>query len=296
MPKDDMEAVVTRERLLAGTPVLERRLQPAGVSTALLEGGAGPSVVLLHGGIECGGVYWAPVLSRLAERNHVVVPDAPGLGESDPVARLDDATFAGWLTALIRSTCDDKPMLIAHSLLGSLAARYAAEHDDVLRRLVLYGTPGVGAYRLPLGLVYAAIRFDLDPSQRNMDRFARWAFLDPARTRARDPEWLDAFLAYNLSRASVPHVKRTMRRLIRTGTKQVFDTELERIEVPTDLVWGGHDRMVPLRVGEAARSRHGWPLHAIADAGHVPHIEQPEAFLAALRPALDTLTEEEEAA
>jgi 2-hydroxymuconate-semialdehyde hydrolase len=144
--------------------------------------------------------------------------------------------------------------------------------------------------------MYAAIRFDLDPSQRNMDRFARWAFLDPARTRARDPEWLDAFQAYNLSRGSVPHVKRTMRRLIRTCTKQVFDTELERIEVATDLVWGRHDRMVPLRVGQAARSRHGWPLHVIDDAGHVPHIEQPDAFVAALRIALDTLTDEEEAA
>ena len=285
-----------RERLLTGMPVVERRVQVAGVSTAILEGGAGPPVVLLHGGIECGGVYWAPVLSRLAERHRLVVPDVPGLGESEPVARLDVETFADWLTGLIRSTCDERPMLVAHSLLGSLAARYAARHSDSLRRLAIYGTPGVGPYRLPPGLMAAAILFDLRPSQRNLDRFARWAFLDPDLIRRRDPEWLEAFDAYNLARGAVPHVKRTMRHLIRTCTKRVPDTELQRIRIPTDLVWGRHDRMVSLRVAETASSTHAWALHVIAGAGHVPHIEQPDAFLAALRPALEALTEKEAAA
>lgn len=285
-----------RARLLAGMPVTDRRVQLAGVSTAVLEGGDGPPVVLLHGGIECGGVYWAPVISRLAESHRLVVPDVPGLGESEPLARMDDAAFADWFAALIRLTCDEKPTLIAHSLLSSLAARFAARNGDLLRRLVLYGAPGIGPYRLPPGLMVAAIRFDLRPSERNNARFARWAFLDPDRTRQQDPEWYDAFMAYGLSRGAVPHVKRTMRRLIKVGTKQIADAELQRIEVPTDLLWGGHDRMVPLRVGEAASSTLGWPLHVIDDAGHVPHIEQPEAFLEALRPALETLTEEEAAA
>ena len=45
----------TRQRLLADVDVTERRLRLAGVSTAVLEGGEGPPLVLLHGGIECGG-------------------------------------------------------------------------------------------------------------------------------------------------------------------------------------------------------------------------------------------------
>ena len=70
-----------------------------------------------------------------------------------------------------------------------------------------------------------------------------------------------------------------MRQLIRSGTKQVPDAELRRIRSPTGLVWGRHDRFVPLAVAEEASARLGWPLHVIDDAGHVPHIEQPEAFL-----------------
>lgn len=89
-----------RRRLLAGIPVTERRFDLAGVSTVVLEGGIGPPMVLLHGGIETGGVYWAPVMSRLAESYRLVVPDVPGLGESEPVARLDEEVFAEWCAAL----------------------------------------------------------------------------------------------------------------------------------------------------------------------------------------------------
>ena len=65
--------------------------------------------------------------------------------------------------------------------------------------------------------------------------------------------------------------------------RQISDADLARIDVPTTLLWGRHDRMVPLSVGEAAAERHGWLLHVIDRAAHVPHIEQPHAFLEALR-------------
>jgi pimeloyl-ACP methyl ester carboxylesterase len=280
---DDDES---RRRLLAGLPVTERRLEVAGVSTGLLEGGHGPPMVLLHGGIETGGVYWAPVMSRLAENYRLVVPDVPGLGESEPIDRLDAGSFAEWFSALLRLTCDEKPTVISHSLDGSLAALFATQHGDLVRGLVLYGAPGIGHYRMPLGLLVTAIRFDLRPSERNNARFADWAFLDPDRTRRRDPEWYDTFMAYGLSRGAVPHVKRTMRQLVKAGSKQISDAELRSIEVPMALIWGRRDRMVPLRIAELASSKFGWPLYVVDDVGHVPHIEQPEAFLGALRAAL----------
>jgi pimeloyl-ACP methyl ester carboxylesterase len=269
-----------RERMLAGLPVAERRLEVAGVATAVLEGGDGPPLVLLHGGIECGGPVWAPVLALLAERHRVVVPDLPGLGESDPVDRLDPATFADWFTALFRLTCDDRPAVVAHSLGGSLAARFATQHGELLERLVIYAAPGVGCYRMPLGLRVTAIRFALRPTERNAERFDRWAFFDFDGVRERDAEWFAAFGADSLARARVPHVRRTMRQLIETGTNQV--PGLERLEVPTALLWGRHDRFVPLALAEAARERLGWPLQVIEAAGHVPHIEQSDAFLEAL--------------
>jgi 2-hydroxymuconate-semialdehyde hydrolase len=268
---------MTRERLLAGLPVRERRVDAAGVATVVLEGGAGPPLLLLHGGIECGGVYWAPVLARLAASHRVVVPDAPGLGESAPFDRFDDERFARWLHELIDLTCEARPTLVAHSLLGTLAARFAA-HGDSLARLVVYAAPGIGRYRMPLGLRVVATRFALRPNERNGARFERYALFDRERTRRRDPAWFDSFGAYTLSRARVPHVKRTMRALLDIGTARVPDAELRRIGIPATLLWGRCDRMTPPALARAASTRLGWPLHVVDSAAHVPHLEQPGAF------------------
>ncbi|MEP6527289.1 MAG: alpha/beta hydrolase [Nocardioidaceae bacterium] len=270
-----------RERLLEGVPVTERQVHLAGVTTTVLEGGQGSPLVLLHGGIESGGVYWAPVISRLAESHRVVVPDLPGLGESAPAPRLDAEFFADWFAQLFQVTGMDKPTVIAHSLLGSMDSRFAAEHSDLLGRLVIYAAPAIGPYRVPLGLMVIAIRFSLRPTERNSERFNSWGFHDFDRARRRDPEWYGAWDDYVRERGAVPHVKRTMRRLIKTETKQIPEVELRNISCPTALLWGRHDRFVSLQVGESASDRFGWPLHVVEETGHVPHIERPGAFLRA---------------
>ena len=147
---------------------------------------------------------------------------------------------------------------------------------------MIYAAPGIGPYRMPLGLRVVAIRFMLRPTARNAERFDRWAFFDFDQVRERDPGWFEAFSAYTRARATVPHVKRAMRQLIRAGTKQVTDAELRRIAVPTTLLWGRHDRFVSLTLAEDASARLGWPLDVIDDAGHAPHIERPDAFVDAL--------------
>jgi 2-hydroxymuconate-semialdehyde hydrolase len=248
----------------------------------VLEAGEGPPMILLHGGIETGGVYWAPVIRQLAEHYRVIVPDSPGLGASLQLARMDAGAFSVWLTDLIGQTCSEKPVLVAHSLNGSLAAQFGASHGDLLERLVVSGAPGIVRYRPPLRFVLTGIRFSIRPTEKNNARFAEWAFLDTVRTRSLDPGWYDAFMAYGLSRGRVREVKRTMRQLVKAGMRRISEPELKSIDVPVSLIWGRHDRMVPLRIAESAHATFGWPLHVIEDAGHVPHIEQPDAFLQAL--------------
>src|SRR5688572_33174009 len=63
-----------RRQLLAGLPVTERRLQLAGISTAVLEGGEGPPVVLLHGPM-ANATHWMRVIPGLAATHRVIVPD-----------------------------------------------------------------------------------------------------------------------------------------------------------------------------------------------------------------------------
>jgi pimeloyl-ACP methyl ester carboxylesterase len=274
-------SVHLRDRMLAGLPP-SRTVDVAGVSTAVVEAGDGPPLLLLHGGIECGGAMWAPVLAQLAQHHRVVAPDVPGLGESAPLDRLDADSFGRWLTGVAELTGLTHPTVVAHSLIGSLVARVATRDAEVINRLVVYAAPAVGPYRMPLRLRYVAIRFAIRRTPRNAERFDRFALLDLDATRRRDPEWYEAFDAYTRARSRESHVKKTMRQLIATQTKPIADIELTRIDVRTTLLWGRHDRMVPLAVGEAAAARHGWPLRVIDHAAHAPHIEQPDAFVEAL--------------
>ena len=67
-----------------------------------------------------------------------------------------------------------------------MAARFASQHADQLRRLVLYAVPAIGNHRWPLRFVLAATRFDLRPSERNAERLDRWFLHDLDATRRRN--------------------------------------------------------------------------------------------------------------
>ncbi|WCN05168.1 alpha/beta fold hydrolase [Streptomyces sp. M92] len=126
-----------RDLLVAAMPLTERRLQLTTVSTAVLEGGDGSSVVLLHGQGEFGAV-WIRVITDLARSHRVIVPDLPGHGESVVNdGRIDNETVLTWLGELIDQTCPgEPPVLVGHLLGGAIAARYAVRHGDHLSHLV----------------------------------------------------------------------------------------------------------------------------------------------------------------
>src|SRR5215218_5127279 len=71
-----------RARLLAAIPATERRLEFAGVSTAVLDGGDGPPVVMLHGGGQFAAT-WIRVIPTLMTTHRVIAPDLPGHGASE---------------------------------------------------------------------------------------------------------------------------------------------------------------------------------------------------------------------
>jgi pimeloyl-ACP methyl ester carboxylesterase len=277
-----------RRRVLAGAPVTERRVDLAGVSTAVLESGDGPPVVLLHGQGGWSGM-WLPVMGDLMATHRVIAADLPGLGASElPDGPPDAAGVLAWLGALIQDSCPAPPVLVGASLGASIAARFAIAHPDRVAGLVLVDAGSLGRFRPAPGVLLALVRFLARPSERTQQGFLRQVAVDPAKVEAMMGERWEASQAYNLDRARTPSVRAANRRMLRElGTKAIPPEELARIAVPTTLIWGRHDRVMRLGIAEAASARYGWPLHVIEDAGHFV-VEQPEAFRRALRAALGT--------
>jgi pimeloyl-ACP methyl ester carboxylesterase len=90
-----------RERLLAELPVIERRLSLNGVTTAVLEGGEGSPVVLLHGPGGY-GAHWLSIIANLATTHRVIAPDLPGHGESGMFAAPPDPGRRSELSVSLR--------------------------------------------------------------------------------------------------------------------------------------------------------------------------------------------------
>src|SRR5688572_14284175 len=124
-----------RARLLAGIPVTERGLELAGVSTAVLEGGDGPPVVLLHGPAG-NATHWTRVIPELARTHRVIAPDLPGHGSSEVTdGTLGAERVLAWLDELIAHTCPSPPALVGYALSGAIAARFASDQGHRLSRL-----------------------------------------------------------------------------------------------------------------------------------------------------------------
>jgi pimeloyl-ACP methyl ester carboxylesterase len=276
-----------RERLLSAMPVRERRLQLAGVSTAVLEGGDGRPVVLLHEQGEF-AARWLRVIPDLVTTHRVVAPDLPGHGASwlgDGALGAD--RVSAWLDELIERTCASPPTLVGHMLGGAIAARYAIVHGDRLDRLVLVDSFGVGRFRPGLRFALALIRYLMQPNERTQERLFRQCYFDLDAVRDQMGEHWETYRAYVLDHVRTPSVKAALRILMRkTGVPAIPSADLARIAVPTTLVWGRHDPVMPLRIAEAASERYGWPLHVIERAADDPPMEQPQAFVQALRTAL----------
>lgn len=276
-----------RERMLAGIPVGERRLQLAGVSTAVLEGGDGPPMVLLHGPGEFAAA-WLPVLPQLVRTHRVIAPDLPGHGASGtPDGPLDADRVLGWLGELIERTCPAPPVLIGRVTGGAIGARFAADHGDRLARLVLVDTLGLTPFEPAPRFGLALHRFLAQPTAGTYDRFMEFCTFDLDRVREHLGQRWQPYAAYAVELAGTPSVQAAMGALIGQFAATPPD-ELARIDIPTTLIWGRHDLATPLQIAEAAADRYGWPLHVIEDAGDDPPLEQPDAFLDALRAAIGT--------
>jgi pimeloyl-ACP methyl ester carboxylesterase len=224
--------------------------------------GDGPPLVSLHG---ASGAVWTPGLERLAERFTVYLPEHPGFGRSERPDGIESVldlalVYLDLFDALGLRDLD----LVGHSLGGWIAAELASLCAHQLRRLVL-----VSAVGLTIPGEERADVFLLSGEERTRISFADPALVEQALARRPTPEaqreqatnWnMTARLAWKPFMASPALAGR-----------------LGRIRVPTLLVWGAQDRIVPpVHAHAYARAIPGAEVALIEACGHAAAVEQPE--------------------
>ncbi|HEY7456647.1 MAG TPA: alpha/beta fold hydrolase [Solirubrobacterales bacterium] len=255
------------------------------------EAGEADSVLLLIHGIAGECQNWREVMEPLAHNHTVIAPDLPGHGASAPGGGdFSIGAMASSLRDLLVTLGHERVTLVGHSLGGGVAMQLAYQFPEMTERLVLVSSGGLGpevslvlrAAALPGadpfisatagigGRVGAAVgrgltAIGLRPNADVAEVLRGYASLT-------DPERRAAFLA-------------TLRAVIGTGGQRVDATDRLYLAelLPVLIVWGERDSIIPVRHGEDAhRAIPGSRLEVFEDVGHLPQLEAPGRFIAAL--------------
>lgn len=277
-----------RLRLLKDLPVTEQRFNLAGISTAFLVGGEGKPVILLHGPGET-SLWWMRVLPKLVNTHRVIVPDLPGHGSSKiDNDKLDTELVFKWLSELIEQTCPDPPILVGNILGGSIGARFCVNHGEQVGQLVLVNSLGLGKFRPAPSFAFGLFRFMIWSTEKNFEQFFPNCMYDvDGLQKGMGKKW-EPFMKYNLECANDKKLSDAMQFLMkRLGIPKIPDAELEKIDVPTYLIWGRNDKANKLKIAKSASKKFGWPLYVIDETRDDPKLERPDAFVQALYESVD---------
>jgi pimeloyl-ACP methyl ester carboxylesterase len=286
------------ERLLAGAPVSSRHVDVAGGRVHVLEHGAGPPVVVLHGTGNPAG-FLLPLLREL-HGVHAIAPDLPGVGLSDPIDlphdRFREAAVA-WLDRLLDTLELDTAALLGHSGGGVWALWYALAHPDRVEQLMLIGAPTLPKTRCPLPIrliatpgLGALLSRLAPPTPQSMLRFAE--AMGEKGTLARHPELVDLLVAAGRDPITDRAAKAELRALISpfallspSGWRRrarVRPDELRQLHVPTLVIWGERDPVGSIPVARAISELIPHARLAMLPTGHGPWLGQPTRTAAAV--------------
>ncbi len=253
----------------------DKTISVFGQSIHYFDMGSGPVVVLLHG-LGSRKDDWLPVLEPMAQKYRLLVPDQIGFGKSDkPLLDYSIQTYVDFLNEFLRQLKVEKASLVGESLGGWIAGLYAVEisggaHLVPVEKLVLVDAGGLKQDQ-PLP--------DLNPSSLTAMRgLMEVVFYDTS--------WLneDALRKIFTDKLAVKDGY-TVRSILNNPSRETqrLDGRLGSIKVPTLVVWGKQDKLLPIASGERyAAGIAGAKLVSFEKCGHVPPMEKTEEFLAAV--------------
>jgi pimeloyl-ACP methyl ester carboxylesterase len=254
---------------------------------AYRRGGHGPAIVLVHG-IAGRGAGWEPVAERLRARYDVIVPDLPGHGDSDPpVGDYSTGAYACALRDLLEVLEVGPATIVGHSLGGGVAMQFSYQFPERVERLVLVSSGGLG--REVSALVRAAGLPGSElvvPLLASAPVRAAGRVLGAALTAiGRPPDTDLREAAASLGSLHDAGARRaflgTVRSLVGQRGQRVSATDRLYLteDIPTLIVWGGRDAIIPAAHGHAAAAAMpGSRLELFPEAGHFPQLDEPERF------------------
>jgi pimeloyl-ACP methyl ester carboxylesterase len=249
-------------------------VEAAGVQLHLVQGGSGEPLLILHD--EMGYVGWQRFHEALAQQFMLYIPKHPGFGQTprlDWVMNMRD--LAGWYLEALDDLGLDRVDLLGYGLGGWLAAEMAVMCPPQFRKLVVVSAPGLRPTQGEIFDMFLVVG----------KGYIEKGFYDPGNT----PEYQDLYggdigadLTETWDYAREEACRLTWRPYMHYPGLAPLLHRLKRL--PTLLIWGRQDTIVPVAAGEAYQAAIPGAQLVVLDAcGHHPEVEQTDAFVRHVR-------------
>ena len=234
-------------------------------------GSSKKNLVLIHG-LGASAERWEPVLPYFGKHYNVIVPDLIGFGYSDkPNTDYTAEFFAKFVSSFVETLGLDRTSIMGSSLGGQIAVEYTAANQQSVDRLILVSPAGAMKQSTPAldAYVMAALYPDTESAKNAFtmmtgnNKYVNQNVIDGFIQRMRLPNAKFAFMSTLLGSRNAPEIT----------------TRLEKILVPTLVVWGDLDPVIPITYAEKfVREIRDCRFYQMENCGHTPYVEDPENF------------------
>lgn len=262
----------------------------------LVAGESGPALVLLHGGgTDSASLSWGEVLGPLSEHYRVFAPDWPGFGQSDkPAISYTMDYYVHFLQHLLISLNLARVVLIGLSMGGGIVLNFTLNHPAQVEKLVLvdpyYGFKSP-ADRWSSLFIRLPFVMELPTLLGRSRRLAQWGLSSVLYRPERRTQALidEVYREAQQKRAGKAYASWARSEVTWHGPRSETESRLYELAVPTLLIQGAQDKLVPVSF---ARHAHELIAHSrlsiLPECGHWVQRDDPQAFLQTAEPFLET--------
>jgi pimeloyl-ACP methyl ester carboxylesterase len=240
-----------------------------GCSIRVMRKGSGEPLLFLHGA--SGAPLWLPFMEKLSADFEVIVPEHPGFGGSDDPEWLDSVDDLAYFYLDVIDHLGIRPVHLAGASLGGwIAVEMAVRDSAALRTLTLVAPAGINVPGVARGDIFL------------------WSPEETVRNLFHDPSWAEKMPLPANDDAVLMALKNRMTTAKLGWSPRLHNPNLRkwlhRVSVPTLVLWGENDRVLPVEYGPAYQELiPGSTLKVIAACGHLPQVEKEAEFTAATR-------------
>ncbi len=266
-------------------PPKDNYIKAGSINTRYWVLGEGESNVILIHGLGASADIWMHNIHALSGNHRVYVPDLMGFGRSDiPGGSFTPTDYVHFINDFLKALKIDHAVLVGQSLGGGIALLYTIRFPEKVERLVLVDNAGFGYETIwtlrwmSLPVIGKLMSF---PTRMGVKIFFQLAVRNPAVIT-------EELIAIYYEHFNRPGQQAFMLRLIRSiiGIKGIQREilapvleNLQKVIQPTLIIWGEHDRVLPLTHAYYGKEKiKGSELRIFPDCGHIPFFEQPDAF------------------